>query len=90
MEIYIFYIINEAHKQYSLLDTTFNYIFYLEPPGKHLYLSLQNPLHVAGEAGRCVVGFIDCFIDVFLEVQHERQLNIVYNRLYCLWASFMI
>ena len=31
-----FYTINEAHKQYSLLDTIFNYIFYLGPPGKHL------------------------------------------------------
>ena len=38
--------INEAHKQYSLLDTIFNYIFYLGPPGKHLYLSTQNQLHV--------------------------------------------
>ena len=31
-----FYYINEAHKQYSLLDTIFSYIFYLGPPGKHL------------------------------------------------------
>ena len=38
--------INEAQKQYSLLDTISNYIFYLGPPGKYLYLSLKNPLHV--------------------------------------------
>ena len=44
--IFIFYTINEAHKQYSLLDTIFNYIFYLGPPGKYLYLSPQNLLHV--------------------------------------------
>ena len=31
-----FYTVNEAHKQYSLLDTIFNYIFYFGPPGKHL------------------------------------------------------
>ena len=50
----ICYTINEAHKQYSLLDAIFNYIFYFGPPGNHLYLSLQNPLHV----GRLhVVGF---------------------------------
>ena len=41
-----FYIINEAHKQYSLLDTIFNYIFYVGPPGKHLYLGTQNQLRL--------------------------------------------
>ena len=30
------YTINEAHKQYSLLDTIVNYIFDFGPPGKHL------------------------------------------------------
>ena len=44
--IFIFDTRNEAHKQYSLLDTIFNYIFYLGPPGKYLYLSPKNPLHV--------------------------------------------
>ena len=33
---FLFYIINEAHQQYSLLDTIFNYILYLGPPGKYL------------------------------------------------------
>ena len=36
------YTINEAHKQYSLLDIIFNYICYFEPPGTLLYLSPQN------------------------------------------------
>ena len=57
---------NEAQEQHSLLDTIFNYIF-LGPLGKHLYLSLQNPLH-----GRHVVGFLDFAIDMLLEVQDKR------------------
>ena len=44
--IFGFDTINEAHKQYHLLDTIFNYIFYLGPPGKHLYLSPENPPRV--------------------------------------------
>ena len=44
----------------------------------------------AGEAGRHVVAFLDFFIDGFLEVQDKKSLNIVSNRLYCLWASFMV
>ena len=68
----MFYTRNEAHKQYSLLDTIFNYIFYLGPPGKYLYLSPQNPLHVGREAGRHVVGFLYFFIDIFLEVQDTK------------------
>ena len=45
IHIYI-YSISETHKQYSLLDTIFMYLLYFGPPGKHLYLSLQNPLHL--------------------------------------------
>ena len=37
------YTINEAHKQYGLLDTLFEYICYLEPPGKHLSKNLVKP-----------------------------------------------
>ena len=37
---------NEAQEQHSLLDTIFDYIFYFGPPGKYLYLSPQNLLHV--------------------------------------------
>ena len=46
LNIYIFYTINEAHKQYSLLDTIFNHIFHLGPPGKYLYSSPKNQLYV--------------------------------------------
>ena len=35
-ETKIFCTINEAHKQYSLLDKIFNYVFCLGPPGTHL------------------------------------------------------
>ena len=37
---------NEAKEQHSLLHTIFDYIFYFGPPGKYLYLSPQNLLHV--------------------------------------------
>ena len=32
----------------------------------------------AGEAGRHVVGFLDFFIDIFLEVQNKRYSQILY------------
>ena len=51
------YTINEAHKQYSLLDTIFHYMFYLGPPGKYLYLSPQNPLHVGRGSRPTCSGF---------------------------------
>ena len=38
--------INRPSGRYVLLDTIFNCIFYFGPPGKHLYLSPQNQLHV--------------------------------------------
>ena len=37
---------NEAHKQYSLLDTVFNYVVYLGPPITHPEKSQENLLHV--------------------------------------------
>ena len=40
----------------------------------------------AGEAGRYVVAFLDCFIGVFLEVQNQRYSYSVSNRLYCVWG----
>ena len=45
-----FYTTNETHKQYSLLDTIFSYIFHFGPPGKHLYLSHPNLLHVGRQS----------------------------------------
>ena len=41
---FIFYTITEAHKQYSLLDAIFNYIFYFGPPGKNLSKNQENLL----------------------------------------------
>ena len=34
-----FYILNEAHKQYSPLDTIFHDILYFGPPGTYLFSS---------------------------------------------------
>ena len=63
---------NEAQEQDSLLGTVFDYMFYVEPPGTHLYLSPQNQLHFAG---RQVVGFLDCDIGVFLETQNKNIIK---------------
>ena len=67
-----FYSINEAHKEYSLLDTISNYIFYFGPPGKHLQTSQENLLHVGRLRGRHVVGFGKLSIVFVLEVQDKR------------------
>ena len=67
--IFTFHTINEGCKQYSLLHTMFDYVFYCGPPGKHLYSSPPNQLHV-GQLH--VIGVLDLFIDVFLEVQNEK------------------
>ena len=60
-----------VHKQYSLLDTLFNYMFYFGPPGTYLYLSPQPPLPIGQRSRPTVVGFLDLFIDIFLEVQNK-------------------
>ena len=73
------YIMNEAHKQYSLLDTILNYIFilhlqeniYTQVPKKH-YMS-------AGEAGWHVAGAFDISMDVFLEVQDQKYSSMLYD-----------
>ena len=44
--IFRLYSIHAVHKQYSLLDTTFNYIVSLKPPGTYFWLSHPNSLHV--------------------------------------------
>ena len=44
----------------------------------------------AGEAGQHVVGFLDFFIDMFLEVQDKRYSQILYLIDYRLWASCMV
>ena len=67
-----------GHKQYSLLDTIFNYIFHFGPPGKYLYLSHKHRLSVGRRSRPRIVGFLDLFIDMFLEVQNERYSLILY------------
>ena len=64
--------LNEAHKQYSLVDTIFNYIFHFGPLGKLLYKIKKTYYMSVGFAGRHVVDFEDLSIDVFLEVQNKR------------------
>ena len=75
---FIFFTRNEAQEQHSLLDTIFDYIFYFGPPGKYLYLSPKTHYMLAGGAGQDVVGFLDFFIDIFLEVQNKRFGQILY------------
>ena len=48
-------------------------LFYFGPAGRHLHLSPQNPL-----VGRHVVGFLDFFMDVFLEVQNNGHSQILH------------
>jgi hypothetical protein len=72
----LIYTINETHKQYIILDTILNYIFYFGPPGKHL---LKNPEHLLrGGRPRHVVGFGDLSTDDFEEAQNERYSQILY------------
>ena len=69
LNIYILYL-DEAPKQYSILETVFDYIFHFGPPGKHQYLSPTNRLSVGRRSRPRIVGFLDLFIDSFLEVQN--------------------
>ena len=76
-------IMNDTHKQYTLLDTIFNYILYLGPPGKHLYKSKENPLHV----GRLRRPTCSCFFGLknrcFLGGP-EYQIYNIYIVKYCI------
>ena len=48
-------------------------------PGKYLSLGLQNPLLVhVGRLRRPVVGFLDLFINIVLEVQNKKYSQILY------------
>ena len=60
------YTTNEAHKQYSLLATIFNYILDCGPPGKHLYFSSNKQLH------GYVVDILNLCIDVFQEINTQN------------------
>ena len=48
--------------------------FYLGPPGKYVYLSPQNPLHVGWRCSR----FSYFLIDIFLEIQDKKSSYILY------------
>ena len=63
--IFRFDTINEAHKQYSLLDTIFDYIFDLGPAGKYLYESQANLLHV---------GRLQCLVTHFLSALSQARV----------------
>ena len=69
---------NEAQEQPSLLDTIFDYIFYFGPPGKYLYLSPQNLLHVGRRSQPTCSTFSLLFYSSFLEVQNKRYSQILY------------
>ena len=46
---------------------------------ENVYIQVPNTSYMsAGEAGRHVVGFLDLFIDIFLEVQNKRYSQILY------------
>ena len=69
---YIFWNINETHKQYSLLYIFCQYVFFADLQ-EHIYTEEPKGYYMSpGEAGRHVVGFLDLFIDVFLGVQSKR------------------
>ena len=64
-----FYVGISVHKQCSLLDTMFNYMFYFGFQ-ENIYKQVEKTDYPsAGFAGRGVVGFGDLSIDIFLEVQ---------------------
>ena len=67
-----------VHKQYNLLDTIFNYIFHLETPGKYLCLSPKSRLSFSRRSRPWIVGFLDLFIDISLEVPNEKYRQILY------------
>ena len=78
LEIYIIFTRNEAQEQHSQLDTIFDNIFICEPPGTYLFKVLKTYYMLAGETGQHVVGFLDIFIDIFLEIQNKRYSKILY------------
>ena len=64
---------NEAHKQCSLLDTIFNYIFFILDLQENIYKKVRETYYMsAGFAGQHVVDFGDLNIDIFLEVQDKK------------------
>ena len=63
---------NEAHKQYSLVDTIFNYTSILDLQGNIYRQVEETDYPSAGFAGRRIVGLGDLRIDTSLEVQNTK------------------
>ena len=64
-----FYTRNDSHKQSSLLDTMFIYIFFLELQ-ENIYKKVEKiDYPSASFTGRRIVGFGDLSIDIFLELR---------------------
>ena len=61
----------ETHKQFSLVDEMFEYIFSFGPLGYHLYKIQENLLHVGRLQRPTCSGFWDINLDVFLEAQDK-------------------
>ena len=78
--IFELYTINEAHKQYNLLDTTFKYILYSSPPQNHLYISPPNPLHVGWRSPPTCSGFSYTLWMCSWNPKSKLSLNMVSNR----------
>ena len=76
--IYFSFTRNEAQEQHSLLDTIFDYIFYFGAPGKYLYLSPQNLLHVGQRSWPTGSKLSWLFYNIFLDVQNQRYSQILY------------
>ena len=76
----ILYLINEAHKQYSLLDTIFTIMFSLDLQ-ESIYKKVKKTYYVsAGFAGRHVEGFGDLSIDVLLQKGGKGITEIIQKR----------
>ena len=72
MLVFRVYSLNDTDKQHSLLDTTFTMSFILDLQ-ENIYAQVPQTHYMsAGEASRHIEGFLDLFIDVFLEVQDNK------------------
>jgi len=78
LEKYIICYINGHHKQYVLVDTIFNYMFYFGLPATCLHLSPQHSFLAPAEAApeRCVLRKVyapDCPKDMLRKVRFEKS-----------------
>jgi hypothetical protein len=72
----IVYNINEAHKQCSLIDAIFNYMFSFGHPGKHLWRRQQNRLHKVPQTYRMSAGlYLRSRMDGKIWTGHPPKMN---------------